>query len=176
VFRTKGWDTEIRNEFENSSDKIIMVFGDDGIQHAGLSTHSFLHKRWTDTLGYFAPPQFNAYYHDTWIDDISKSIGRRIYKSNLFFEHMHPAANKARDDDTYRYMNARARNEGSLYQSLSGIRNQDANKLQAVIQASIATVKTSTVNEPARPAQTVNRPQEEPPVIHNPHPERTPRL
>jgi hypothetical protein len=86
---------------------------------------------------------------------------------------MHPAANKAQEDTTYKEMNSSAGNEGSIYNSLSGVRKQEADKLLAVIQTN-PPQKTS-LHMVVIPEHTVIASQEDSPN-HNLHPERTPML
>lgn len=133
VFRTKGWDDKIRSVFEKSLDKIMLVYGDDGIQHAFLATHAFIHRKWTDALGYFAPMQFHSFYHDTWIDSLAQKINRRIYFPELNFEHMHHIAKKAPDDLIYQEMRNKTKDDDQIWEKTEGIRVQDAQKLKKVM-------------------------------------------
>lgn len=133
IYRTKNWDEEIRKLFEVSQDKIMLVFGKDGIQNGNISTHGFVHKNWTDVLGYFVPTQLNIYYVDTWVDDIARKIKRRIYKNDLLFEHMHPAAKKSTMDAVYEELQKNSQNEQQLYNSFYKERKEDSEKLRKVM-------------------------------------------
>ena len=109
IYRTKGWDVEILKEINKFEDKMVFVYGEDGIQRGKLGTHFFIHRRWADALGEFVQMHTNVFYHDTWVDVLGTRIGRRKYRDDLLFEHMHPAARKAKQDQTHR--DARKNNE-----------------------------------------------------------------
>ena len=102
IYRTKDWDVEVLDEINKFSDKMVMVYGEDGFQHGKLATHMFIHRRWTDALGEFVQMLTNVFYHDTWIDVLATRIDRRKYREDLYFEHMHPAARKSAQDETHR--------------------------------------------------------------------------
>jgi hypothetical protein len=134
VYRTPGWDIAIRDEFQKKSDRIVFVFGEDGIQHGHIGTHGFVHKAWTDTLGYYAPMQFAAYCHDHWLDDIAARIGRKVYRGDLLFEHVHPAAKKAPMDEGYQRMLSHLNSDLVLWGQLADTRAAEAQKLLDRIQ------------------------------------------
>jgi hypothetical protein len=135
AFRTPGWDEEIRKEFNRFPDRILFVFGNDGVQQNGyIGTHGTIHRRWVDTLGYYVPMQFVAYCHDTWLDDIAKRCGRRIYRPDLYFEHLHYCVGKSVKDDNYRRMEDRLVDDIKLFNELAGVRKADAEKLKRIMQ------------------------------------------
>jgi len=133
VFHNKGWDDEVRKEFLKYEDRILFLFGEDGIQHGDIGTHAFIHKNWTDALGYFASMEFNVYYHDTWNDDISRRVGRRVYRPDLFFEHMHHDKG-APYDDVYKNMMAKTGNDRQIWESTGEKREEEANKLRRIMK------------------------------------------
>lgn len=136
VFQTPSWDRIVEEMFDQFPDKIALVYGDDGFQGEQLATHSFQHRNWTDTLGYFVPPYFSSDYNDTWLTDVATMIGRKIYLPQVVTEHMHPAANKGTWDSTHQERLARHErdNVGALYESLLSKREDDARKLQEFIE------------------------------------------
>ena len=131
VFRTKSWDKIIRKEFNKYSDKILLVYGDDGVSHKRLATHSFIHRKWIEISGFFLPPYFVSCYCDAWLDDVSKRINRRIYKSEIYTEHMHYSNGKAEiDQNTRDRLNRLWReNPYQLYNNLINERIKHAQKL-----------------------------------------------
>lgn len=135
VFRTKDWDQRIREEFMKYDDRILFVFGEDGLQHGNIGTHGFIHKNWTDITGYFAAPMFNVYYHDTWNDSIAKAIGRRVYIPELYFEHMHHDNGKAVYDTIYQEMMSKTGNDAVIWKDTSELRSQTAEKLKQFIES-----------------------------------------
>jgi hypothetical protein len=60
VFNSKDWDKEVVDEFDKIEDKILLLSVDNGPlwYKYGFSGLGFLHKNWTDTLGYLFPDYF----------------------------------------------------------------------------------------------------------------------
>jgi hypothetical protein len=135
VFRTKNWDVVINKLYNNYEDKILLAYAPDGFQGGAIpvATHGFLHKNWVDIIGYLFPPVFNVAYNDTWITEVSETIKRRTYITDMYIEHMHPAANKANWDDVYLTKRETNGNEASIWHQLAPKRIEDANKLQQFI-------------------------------------------
>lgn len=135
VFRTPGWDLLVGAAFAEHPDRILLAYGDDLIHGERLSTHGFVHRNWTDVIGYITPPWFSSDYVDSWLYDVAGMIGRRKFLPGLVTEHCHPIAGKAAWDQTYQERLARhARdNVGALYESLLHEREADAAKLRAVM-------------------------------------------
>lgn len=137
IFRTESWDKLVLEAFDRIPDKIAFVHGQDLHQPAGqFGTLGFLHRRWVDTVGYFTPPYFSCDYGDTWLNDVSNMIGRRVYIPEIITEHMHPVAGKAQWDTTHmERLNRGSRDDvGGLYARLAPKRAEDAQKLRAVMQ------------------------------------------
>jgi hypothetical protein len=135
MFRTPGWDTMIEEEFRKSRDKILMVYGDDGINNSRFSAFPTIHKRWLKTVGYFAPPYFVGDYADTWLRDVALALGRAKYLPYMT-EHLHFIFDKAPYDDTYRERREREakENPSELYAKLLPKRLEDIEKLRAVMR------------------------------------------
>jgi len=136
IFQTLDWDGLVLSEFEKVPDKLILVHGRDGIQDARLGTHSFLHRRWVDVVGYFVPPYFASDYNDAWLTEVADAIGRRVYVPALYTEHMHPVVNKGPLDQTHLERLDRHRSEdcdGTWLQT-AYLRQRDIAKLQDVIE------------------------------------------
>jgi hypothetical protein len=137
VHRTRYWDNYIRKEFEKYPDKILFVYGRDGIVDSDeLGTHGFIHKNWIETVGYFVPPYFSADYNDTWLTDLAKRINRLVYLPDLYIEHLHFSVGKAELDETYKDQRARRKRDKvrALYREKEKEREQDALKLQKFIK------------------------------------------
>lgn len=126
TFKTKNWDEIVMNIFDKYDDKIVLVFGNDLAHHGRLATHGFLHRRWIETVGYVMPPYFSCDYADTWINDVSEMLGRRIYVPELIFEHIHWIV-----DETNKERAARGIRDdvGRIYFQLSNKRQEDVQKL-----------------------------------------------
>ena len=68
VFKSDNWDEIVRRNFDQYPDKIVLLYGRDGNQDKKLGTHSFLHRNWVDTVGYFVPEHFHLSLNDKWIN------------------------------------------------------------------------------------------------------------
>lgn len=134
IFRTQGWDMIVRSKFNEFPDKIAFVHGYDGLQHMSFGTHGFLHRNWTDTVGYFVPPYFSSDYNDTWLNNVADMIGRNCYV-DIYTEHMHPGAGKHFYDQTHQDRLKRhfEDNVQQKYNDLQHERDADADKLRKFI-------------------------------------------
>ncbi len=88
VFYTKEWDKYVKEAFDKSADKIIFVYPNDQYYRSGFGQVGFLHKNWTDTVGYFFPPYFAAQYADNWINDIAAKINRKVFLRPVIVKHL----------------------------------------------------------------------------------------
>ena len=137
VMKTPNWDNIVENKFLEFNDKIAFVYGDDlnPAMPDDFGTHGFLHRNWVDTVGYFVPPYFSSDYNDTWLNEVSKSIGRH-YKVNIVTDHLHPGIGKATWDQTHkdRLIRHRSDNVEGIYESKQIERQQDCLKLLNFIE------------------------------------------
>lgn len=135
VFRTKGWDTTVKDAFSQYPDKIVFVFGDDGHWKDTFGTHGFIHRKWAETVGHFVPPYFSSDYNDTWLNDVARAIGRHHYV-DILTEHMHFAFSKGPLDQTHKDRLERHEqdNVNLMYEMKSEERQQDVDKLKEVIK------------------------------------------
>jgi hypothetical protein len=108
--QTPGWDQLIADEFDRYEDKILMVVPSDGrrkgtaktgIYQATLwpdeplpSAHFAVHKNWTNTLGYLAPPFFWHWHVDTYTQKVARKLNRCLYLPTVEFK-----AKKILDDN-----------------------------------------------------------------------------
>lgn len=100
-FRTDGWDRAVIDAFDQYPDKIVYVYGRDGITDERMATHGFMHRRWYETLGYFTWPEFSSDYGDLWNHTIAERLGRLHYLPDVYTEHLHPSVGKAELDQTH---------------------------------------------------------------------------
>lgn len=132
VFRTENWDTIVLREFAKVPDKILFLYGRDGIiDSEKLGTHGFIHRNWVETVGYFVPPYFSFWYNDTWLTEVATKIGRKKYIPELYTEHLHYTAGKAEIDATYQDALDRGKVDDvtKIYKSKTGERQENVNKL-----------------------------------------------
>ena len=140
ICRTKNWDTVVRDEFDKFDDKIVFVFGSDGIKSGpknknpatphGYGTSYFLHKNWVGVVGYIDPPYFSADFADIWMNDIAQRIGRGVW-IDVYMEHMHPGVGKGEWDSTHNERLQRLHEDDNtgIYKSKEDERITDSNKL-----------------------------------------------
>ena len=130
-FRTKSWDTLVRDEFLKQEDKIVLVYGNDMLQGVNLATLSFIHKKWVEVSGFWLPPYFCADYVDTWLFEVANRLNRSRYLPNVITEHMHYSVGKSDYDSTTekRLTNAARENPSLIYQQKSAERSEHVNKL-----------------------------------------------
>lgn len=135
VFRSDGWDSAVRGAFWEYADRIAFVYGRDGVQDANLGTHGFVSRQWIDAVGYFCPPLFSHDYNDTWLNVVADAVGRRVFLSDVFMEHMHWIWGKSEHDQTYLDHEAFGVRDGvrAIWQSTAELRVRDAERLQAVM-------------------------------------------
>ena len=134
-FRTQDWDKVVLDKFDEYPDKIAFVFGTDGVWDPGsFGTHGFIHRNWAEAVGYFVPPYFSSCFNDTWLNEVSKMIGRHVYV-DVYTEHLHPWINKHEWDQTHmERLEAHSRDDcDSIWDDKANEREADAKKLQAVI-------------------------------------------
>lgn len=131
IFRTNDWDEIVRNKFNEYEDKLILVFGRDENCNERFATHSFLHRNWIETSGFWLPPYFSSDYNDTWLNDVSVMINRRIYIDNLCTEHMHYTLGKSDIDQNTldRLERHQTDNVAKIYEEKQDERNNHVNLL-----------------------------------------------
>ncbi len=131
-FRTLSWDKRVRDTFDAFNDKIVLVYGDDLVQGAKLSTHPFVHRRWIEISGFWLPPYFVSDFVDLWLNDVAHALGRRIFISDVVTEHMHYSVGKSEIDETTktRLQNHAKSNPGAIYNEKSHERSVQCSKLR----------------------------------------------
>ena len=135
-FRTRGWDSLVRAEFQRCPpDKLVLVFCADGIQNGRLATLGFVHRRWIEASGFWLPPYFVGDYCDTWVDFVARQLGRRVYLGTVFIEHMHYSVGKSELDATYRARLEREKRENpaELYRRTLDERLAHVRRLRSVL-------------------------------------------
>lgn len=133
IYHTKNWDIEILKEINKYEDKIVFVFGDDGIQHEKLGTHFFIHRRWAEHLGYFVQMKTHVFYHDTWNDELSKKIERRCYRPDLHFEHRHWSIHPGTRDSVTDEAHVKWSDDDKVWGATVGERETEALKLKELL-------------------------------------------
>lgn len=132
IFRTPGWDDVVRRYMNIHPDHIAFIYGRDGASPDTFGTHGFIHRNWTDVVGYFVPPYFSSDYNDTWLNDVAKMVERHVYAPELLTEHMHWTFGKHAKDQTHLDRIARhtADRVEQIYAEKEAERILDAEKLR----------------------------------------------
>lgn len=93
--KTQEWDRIVMEEFDKFDDKILLVYGYDGVQGRRMATQIFIHKNWIDALGYLMPPHPMS---DRWLSEVATGIDRRVYRRDLVLKHIYK---RTRGDKTH---------------------------------------------------------------------------
>jgi predicted SAM-dependent methyltransferase len=103
VFRTPGWDEEVRREF--IADKTILVCCNDVYVQCGkLATLFFTHRCVHEKFGLYLNERFRRWCGDTYWDRIYREAGKLHYREDIVCEHLHPDKFPERADATYKNM------------------------------------------------------------------------
>jgi hypothetical protein len=103
-FCTSKWDLKVKYEFEKIQDKIILVYGSDAGSYGGkIAIHGFLHRKWIEAVGAFAPP-FRLSLTDLWHTENAIKIARLVYLPDVVIKHIHyrQGNKEATFDGTYK--------------------------------------------------------------------------
>jgi len=89
IFESQSWDQIIREEFDSSIDKLILVYGSDGgFYGERIALHGFLHRNWIDAVGCWVQPG-RAVPYDFWLTETARQLGKLRYREDLKFTHLH---------------------------------------------------------------------------------------
>lgn len=103
LFKTPGWDEEIRKEFD--ADRSVMVLCNDvHVQRGKQATLFFTHRTIHERIGYYLNMGFRRWYADTMLGNIYRTAGKQHYREDIITEHLHPDKFPDRIDDTYKRM------------------------------------------------------------------------
>lgn len=142
VFRTKSWDTKVKEAIDSHAGKIAFVWGNDKTPEAQANvfgTHGFIHKNWTDAIGRFVPPYFVSDYNDTWFNDVARLVNVAHYLPDVWTEHMHHSVGKAEVDKNTRERLKRHKldDPALIYSQTQDERHEEAEKLRRVINEAL---------------------------------------
>lgn len=135
IFRTKGWDDQVRRAFASFPDRLVFVHGEDCYWHEKFGTHGFLHRNWVKEVGYLCPPHYASDYNDSHVNEVANYINRRVFLP-FVTEHMHPVWGKGEWDKTHKERLERqaAQKSEELFLSKAWERKRDADILRRAIQ------------------------------------------
>lgn len=131
LFESKGWDTMVIDKFNEYPDRIVYVYPNNHRSRSLFGIIGFVHKNWTNTVGYFIKPDF-ARRADCWLNDLAKIIGRKGYINGFGIKNINIL-----DDEVHReYIDyAEKTGNGEKYHSkkMKNQRIKDAKKLNDFI-------------------------------------------
>lgn len=102
--RTDCWDGAIVDALDLLGSGI--VYGNDLLQGEKLPTAAFMTSDIVRQLGGMCPPTLEHLYIDNYWLELGRAMGRLRYLPEVVIEHLHPAAGKAQQDQTYAEANA----------------------------------------------------------------------
>lgn len=124
-YQTPGWDGLISAALSRFPLGLGVVWGADGVRNACQCLFPCTGVEWRRRLGHWTPECFRFYYHDTWIWDIARLVGRTQYLPSVRIPH------HASQDGLYRETHTRAMIEadGRTWQETALERERLARKL-----------------------------------------------
>lgn len=138
-FRTRGWDVVFD---EALTERIGVVYGDDGFQHARLPTSWWVSRPLVDVFG-LAPAGLQHLYMDNWWKSLGEGAGCLRYIPEVVIEHLHPHVTEGANwlhtdkaDATYKRGNdpLRARHDRTVFEQwLRRRRREDVRRARIVI-------------------------------------------
>jgi hypothetical protein len=103
--RTAAWDLCLRSAIDALPGRTGFAYGNDLFQGERLPTAWMASAAAVRDLGWMMLPECSHMYVDQVIRDVGKSAERLAYRSDVIIEHLHPLAQKAAWDPTYRETN-----------------------------------------------------------------------
>jgi hypothetical protein len=129
IFESERWDEKVREHFWE--DRLKLVFGSDNMQDGKLATHFFLSHEGCELLGYFCPPEFEAIYLDTWVDEVYREAGKLVYDETIKIPHLHWTKTNKIDEVITRDRGGRKARDQKRWDEGADKRMADARKLGA---------------------------------------------
>lgn len=126
MFHTPGWDIAVEREFAKVSDKILMVYADDGTARKA-PVNPFVHRRWIEAAG-FTPPDFQGWFGDEWLWTIAAELGRVRFLKRVRIAHFQRVGSDAtyRDGEAAREAVGGWRGMRERFYSATMVRQRDA--------------------------------------------------
>jgi hypothetical protein len=116
LFKTPGWDIEVRAEFSKNK-CILLSCNDVHVQQGKQATLFFTHKIVHDAIGYYLYPDLRRWYMDTALEVIYRNCRTLIYRADLLMEHLHPDVYPERKDHVYTVMEEFKKQDKILWHS-----------------------------------------------------------
>lgn len=107
LFRTKGWDTKVREVAARYPDGLYIASPMNGDGRRRVN-HWFTGRQWLNLFGWIVPEHFEHFSGDEWVQEVASPCGRLVYMDDVLIEHMHKKYGKAPNDEGYRSKRERA--------------------------------------------------------------------
>jgi hypothetical protein len=135
IFKTPGWDKEILNEFSGDNipaDLIKLVHCYDGYRNRDeICVNAFVHKKYTEIIGYLCREEFLINWSDQWMYQTFKAFDRIKWRPDIHIQHNHWVFGKRERDGVADRMlsDNKDRISDKLWFELSRERKQDVEKI-----------------------------------------------
>lgn len=87
VYDTENWDQKVVNIFNDQADKILLVYGNDGVFGTSLATHPILSRKAVEATGWFFPPIGLTYANDNFLYNLYYRLKRLHFVGELSIRH-----------------------------------------------------------------------------------------
>jgi hypothetical protein len=82
-----GWDQQLADAAAKFTDGVGVVFFGDRKGPFDLPDGIAVTRKWIEQVGFFCPPYFPFWWHDTWIDELAKLTGRYVWADVTWEKH-----------------------------------------------------------------------------------------
>lgn len=129
-FRSEGWDLALDGWLAEHPG---IAYGDDGFQHERLPTAWWMSRAVVDEFG-LADAGLKHFYMDNWAKELGEGAECLGYLPEVFIEHLHPLAGKAKDDAIYgRSRRWIASDKSTFVRWQRGTRRRDVARLRRLL-------------------------------------------
>lgn len=104
-FKTKGWDTKLKEAAAQFPDGYAILSVNDGRGGADSHPHPIYTRKMYEALGYVMHPAWMHWYGDSWAAELGKRLGRHIWVGDVLVEHQKPSDQGIFDDTHKRIRN-----------------------------------------------------------------------
>jgi hypothetical protein len=135
VFKTNDWDIKISEEFNSDNcpkDNIKLVHCYDGFRNKDeICVNAFLHKKYTEIIGYLCREEFLINWSDQWLYQTFKAFNRVEWRKDIHIQHNHWVFGKRERDNVANRMLSDNKDKISdeLWHSLKDERIKDVEKI-----------------------------------------------
>lgn len=139
IFKTRDWDEKILEEFNENNlpqDKIKLVHCYDGFRDRDeICVNAFLHKKYTEVIGYLCREEFLINWSDQWLYQSFKAFDRVKWRDDIYIHHNHWVfGNRQKDEVADRMLSdSKDRISDQLWFDLVDERIKDVEKLSNYI-------------------------------------------